>query len=145
MCAGGARSMPRLLYRRRGVLPLENRSAQHHKDRVIEAIKEELASIVTGELSDPRVGLVAVNEVMVAPGGRSARVYVAVAGDEREQQRCVAALNDAVGFIRHQLAEALSLRVAPELHFVLDTSGQYASRIDELLDRIGKQNKRTKH
>jgi ribosome-binding factor A len=124
---------------------LENRSAQHHKDRVIEAIKEELASIVTGELSDPRVGLVTVNEVMVAPGGRSARVYVAVAGDEREQQRSVAALNDAVGFIRHQLAEALSLRVAPELHFVLDTSGQYASRIDELLDRIGKQDKRKKH
>jgi ribosome-binding factor A len=124
---------------------LENRNAQHHKDRLVEAIKEELTSIVTGELSDPRIGLVTVNEVAVAPGGRSARVYVAVTGEEREQRNCVAALNDAVGFIRHQLAEALSLRVAPELHFVLDISGQHASRIDELLERIGKQNKRRKN
>lgn len=121
---------------------MENRSAQHHKDRLIEAIREELTSIVTGELSDPRIGLVTVNEVTIAPGGRAARVYVSVAGDERERRSSIDALNDAVGFIRHQLAEALSLRVAPELRFILDTSGQYASRIDELLDRIGKHNKK---
>jgi ribosome-binding factor A len=118
---------------------LENRSAQHHKDRLMEAIKEELASIVTGELGDPRIGLVTVNEVAIAAGGKSARVFVSVAGDEREQKSSITALNEAVGFIRHQLAEALSLRVAPDLHFVLDTSGEYASRIDELLQRIGKQ------
>jgi ribosome-binding factor A len=118
---------------------LENRNAQHHKDRLTEAIKEELASIVTGELNDPRIGLVTVNEVAIAAGGKSARIFISVTGDEREQKSSVAALNDAVGFIRHQLAEALNLRVAPDLHFVLDTSGQYASRIDELLDRIGKQ------
>lgn len=121
---------------------MENRSAQHHKDRLIEAIKEELVIIVTGELSDPRIGLVTVNEVAMAPGGKSARIYVAVEGDEREQKECVTALNDAVGFIRHQLAEALSLRVAPDLHFVLDNSGRYASRIDELLHRVAKKNQK---
>ena len=118
---------------------MENRSAQHHKDRLFEAIKEELVSIVTGELSDPRIGLLSVNEVAIAPGGKSARVYVAVEGAEREQKACIAALNDAVGFIRHRLAEAVGLRVAPDLHFVLDTSGQYGSRIDALLQRIEKR------
>ena len=121
---------------------MENRSAQHHKDRLIEAIKEELVIIVTGELSDPRIGLVTVNEVLMAPGGKSARVYVAVEGDEREQNECVTALNDAVGYIRHQLADALSLRVAPDLHFVLDSSGRYGARIDELLHRIDKRSKK---
>jgi ribosome-binding factor A len=123
---------------------LENRSAQHHKDRLIEAIKEELVIIATGELSDPRIGLVTVNEVVMARGGKSARIYVSVEGDEREQKECVTALNDAVGFVRHQLAAALSLRVAPDLHFVLDTSGQYGSRIDELLHRIDKRSKKKK-
>lgn len=118
---------------------MENRSAQHHKDRLIEAIKEELVIIVTGELSDPRIGLVTVNEVIPAAGGKSIRVYVAVEGDEREQKECVAALNDAVGFIRHELAETLSLRVPPDLVFVLDSSVTYGARIDELLERIDKR------
>lgn len=121
---------------------MENRSAQHHKDRLIEAIKEELVIIVTGELSDPRIGLVTVNEVAMAPGGKAARIYVSVEGDEREQKECTAALNDAVGYIRHQLADALSLRIAPDLHFVLDNSGLYGARIDELLHRIDKRGKK---
>lgn len=121
---------------------MENRSAQHHKDRLIEAIKEELVIIVTGELSDPRIGLVTVNEIIMAPGGKAVRVYVAVEGDEREQKECVTALNDAIGFIRHQLADSLSLRVAPDLHFVLDSSNKYGARIDELLHRIDKRAKK---
>ncbi len=121
---------------------MENRSAQHHKDRLMEAIKEELVIIVTGELSDPRVGLLTVNEVIMAPGGKAMRVYVAVEGDEREQKECVAALNDAVGFIRHQLADSLSLRVAPDIHFVLDSATKYGARIDELLQRIDKRGKK---
>ena len=123
---------------------MENRSAQHHKDRLFEAIKEELASIVAGELSDPRIGLVSVAEVVFAHGGKSARIYVAVEGAEREQKESIAALNDAVGFIRHRLADALRLRVAPDLYFVLDTSGQYGSRIDELIGRIEKRGKRNR-
>jgi ribosome-binding factor A len=108
----------------------------------MEAIKEELVIIVTGELSDPRVGLLTVNEVIMAPGGKAMRVYVAVEGDEREQKECVAALNDAVGFIRHQLADSLSLRVAPDIHFVLDSATKYGARIDELLQRIDKRGKK---
>lgn len=121
---------------------MENRSAQHHKDRLHEAIKEELTIIVTGELSDPRIGLVTVNEVAMAPGGKSARIYVGVSGEEHEQKQSVTALNEAVGFIRHQLAEALDLRVPPDLHFVLDVSNEYGARIDELLHRIEKRGKK---
>jgi len=121
---------------------VENRSAQHHKDRLVEAIKEELVIIVTGELYDPRIGLVTVNEVIMAPGGKAARIYVAVDGDEREQKECITALNDAVGYIRHQLADSLSLRVAPDIHFVLDSSVRYGARIDELLHRIDKRGKK---
>jgi ribosome-binding factor A len=123
---------------------VENRSAQHHKDRLFEAIKEELASIVTGELTDPRIGLLNVQEIAMAPGGKSARIYVAVEGNQREQKECVVALNDAVGFIRHRLCDALRLRVAPDLHFVLDTAGQYGSRVDQLLERIEKRSKKNK-
>lgn len=121
---------------------MENRNAQHHKDRLVEAIKEELILLVTGELSDPRIGLVTVSEIHMAPGGKSAKIFVAVEGNAREQKECVAALNEAVGYIRHELADTLKLRVAPDLYFVLDTSEQYGSRIDQLLTRIGKESRR---
>jgi ribosome-binding factor A len=50
-------------------------------------------------------------------------------------------LNAAKGFIRHQLAERMGLRYAPELLFVIDRSEQYSSRIDELLGRTKKRKK----
>jgi ribosome-binding factor A len=123
---------------------VENRSAQHHKDRQVEAIKEELTLIVTGELNDPRIGLVTVNEVVMAPGGKSARIYVSLEGNEKEQKQSLSALTEAVGFIRHQLADALSLRVAPDVHFVADTSVLHGARVEQLLTRIEKRERKRK-
>jgi ribosome-binding factor A len=123
---------------------VENRSAQHHKDRQVEAIKEELTLIVTGELNDPRIGLVTVNEVVMAPGGKSARIYVSLEGDEKEQKQSLSALTEAVGYIRHQLADALSLRVAPDVHFVADTSVLHGARVEQLLTRIEKRERKRK-
>jgi len=123
---------------------VENRSAQHHKDRQVEAIKEELTLIVTGELNDPRIGLVTVNEVVMAQGGKSARIYVSLEGDEKEQKQSLSALTEAVGYIRHQLADALSLRVAPDVHFVADTSVLHGARVEQLLTRIEKRERKRK-
>lgn len=123
---------------------MENRSAQHHKDRQVEAIKEELTLIVTGELNDPRIGLVTVNEVVMAQGGKSARIYVSLEGDEKEQKQSLSALTEAVGYIRHQLADALSLRVAPDVHFVADTSVLHGARVEQLLTRIEKRERKRK-
>ena len=123
---------------------MENRSAQHHKDRQVEAIKEELVLIVTGELNDPRIGLVTVQEVVMAPGGKSARIYVSLEGDEKEQKQSLSALNDAIGYIRHQLADALSLRVSPDVHFVADTSVLHGARVEQLLTRIEKRERKRK-
>ena len=121
---------------------MEKRNAQHHKDRLVEAIKDELVVLVSGGLSDPRIGLVSVNEVRMAPGGKAARVYVSAEGSEQEQKKSLTALNEAVGFIRHSLAQSLSLRVAPDLVFVLENCEKNEARIDELLNRIEKQNKK---
>jgi ribosome-binding factor A len=44
-----------------------------------------------------------------------------------------------VGYIRHEVADRLHLRRAPELVFVLDRSEKYQSRVDELLKRTRKK------
>jgi ribosome-binding factor A len=117
----------------------ERRAREHHMQRLAEALRDEIGAILEGELADPRVGLATVSEVQLAPDGRSARVFVAVAGDEKQAQDTMAGIESAKGFIRRELAERLQLRHAPELHFVLDQSEQYGARIDQLLDRVSKR------
>jgi len=118
---------------------LERRSREHHMQRLAEAMRDEVGAILEGELADPRIGLVTVSEVQLAPDGRSGRVFVAVAGDEKQARESMAGIESAKGFIRHELAERLQLRHAPELHFLLDTSEQYGARIYQLLDRVKKR------
>ena len=120
---------------------VEVRPPKHQRERRVEAFREEIDLILEGELGDPRIGLSAVTEVVLAPGGKMARVFVRVHGGEEEAEETLAGLNAAKGFIRHQLAERMGLRQAPELVFVIDRSEQYASRIDELLGRTKKRKK----
>jgi ribosome-binding factor A len=104
-------------------------------------MREEIETMVEGELADPRIGLVNVSKVELAEDGRSARVYVEVEGDDADAERSIEGLNGAVGFIRHELAERLHLRRAPELFFHLDRSQKYEARINELLNRSKKKSK----
>ena len=121
---------------------MENRGQKHHRERMEEALREEIAALVEGELGDPRIGLVSVSEVHLGPDGKSARVFVAAAGSDDEAQQSLEGLNAARGYIRHELTRRLGVRQAPEVFFVLDHSEQYGGRIDELLHRIEKRKKR---
>lgn len=119
----------------------EKRGQQHHRERLGEALREEVETILEGELGDPRIGLVNVSEVHLASDSRSARIFVVVQGNEEDGERTLEGLNAARGFIRHELAERLKLRRPPELFFHIDRSHEYQARITELLDRTKKRKK----
>ena len=118
---------------------MERRGQKYHRERLGEALREEIETILEGELSDPRIGLVNVSEVILAPDSRSARVLVVAQGDDDEAQETMEGLRAACGYVRRELAERLHLRRPPELLFILDRSHQYESRIDELLNRAKKR------
>jgi len=118
---------------------VEKRGAKYHRERLGEALREEIETIVEGELGDPRIGLVSVTSVVLAQDSRSAQVFVTLDGDDEEAQRSLQGLTAAVGFIRREVAENLHLRRPPELYFHLDRSDQYGARIEELLGRTGKK------
>jgi len=121
-------------------MPID-RSREHHRERISEALRIELTSIVEGELGDPRIAPLALTEMHMNPGGKSLRAFVQVAGDEYEAQRSIEGLMSAKGYIRRELADRLGLRKVPELLFELDKSQQYSARIEELLKRVGKRMK----
>ncbi|HEY6969651.1 MAG TPA: 30S ribosome-binding factor RbfA [Candidatus Angelobacter sp.] len=119
----------------------EQRGKQHHLERLSEALKDEIGALIEGELGDPRIGLCNVTEVLLAPDGKSARVFIQVSGDDEEADRTLKAIETAKGYIRHELLERLGVRHVPELNFILDRSQELGARIDELLGRTKKRKK----
>ena len=117
---------------------MERRGQKYHRERLGEALKEEIETIVEGELADPRIGLATVTSVELASDGRSARVLVMVHGSDEECQRSMEGLAAAAAFIRHEVADRLHLRRAPELLFILDRSDKFNARVDQLLKRTKK-------
>ena len=120
---------------------MEKRAVKHHRGRVGEALREEIETLVEGELADPRIGLVSVTAVHVAEDGRSAEVWVNVEGDDRDADESLEGLEAAKAYIRHELVERLRLRRAPELVFRLDRAEVDKARVEELLGRAKKRDK----
>lgn len=123
-------------------MPLQ-RGREHHRNRVAETLREEIAVIVEGELSDPRIGSVHVTEVALAPGGKSGQVYVAVSGNEAEEQQTLEGLLAARGYIRAELLERMGVRRIPDLTFHLDRSEKIGERMETLLDRMKKRTRKS--
>ena len=123
----------------------EHRARKHHQDRVAETLREEIGAMIEGELSDPRIDFCYVSEVALNPGGKSARVYVAIDSAVKDIAKAeadtVAGLEAAKGYIRHELKERMGKRHVPELIFLADRSGRFQARIDELMSRSRKQNR----
>ncbi|HEY0796523.1 MAG TPA: 30S ribosome-binding factor RbfA [Acidisarcina sp.] len=120
-----------------------DRAKQYHRERVAGTLKDEITSMIEGELSDPRISFAYVTQVILNPGGKSALVYIAVDGGAQEEEDTVAGLIDARGYIRHGLLERLGTRHVPDLTFHIDKSTKVKSRIDDLLGREKKRRKKS--
>jgi ribosome-binding factor A len=123
----------------------EHRARKHHQDRVAETLRLEIGAMIEGELSDPRIDFCYVTEVVLNPGGRSARVYIAVDNSvkdiEKSEENTIAGLEAAKGYIRYELKERMGVRHVPDLSFLADRSGRFQARIDELMERSRKRHK----
>lgn len=104
--------------------------------RVGEQIKKEIVDIVRSEVKDPRVGFVTITSVEASGDLQHATVYVSVLGDEEKRKASLEALQKASGFIRSEVGRRVRLRRTPELHFKLDTSLDYSTRISAVLKDI---------
>jgi ribosome-binding factor A len=110
---------------------------------VAETLREEIGAMIEGELSDPRIGFCYVTEVVMNPGAKSARVYVAldtaVKDIAKAEEETVAGLEAAKGYIRIELKDRMGVRHVPELSFLADRSGRFQARIEELMGRSRKR------
>ncbi len=120
----------------------EQRARTYHRNRVANTFSEEIGAMLEGELSDPRIAPAHVTEVVLAPGGKSARIFVAVQGTFEEEEETLAGLTTAREYIRSQLRDRMGVRHVPELSFAIDRSEKMTGRMDELLGRMRKREKK---
>ena len=119
----------------------EQRARDYHRGRVVNTFAEEITAMLEGELSDPRIAPCHVTEVVLAPGGKSCRVFIAVTGSEKEEAETLEGLMTARGFIRTEIRYRMGVRHVPDLSFLADRSGRFQARFVELMDRSRKRQK----
>ena len=103
--------------------------------RVAEQLKRELAAIIGRVLKDPRVGLVTVTAVEVSKDLAYAKVFVSSIGGQGSRDELLAALRHASGFLRHEIGQAMKLRIIPELRFHYDETLEKAAKLEALIAR----------
>src|SRR5262249_9304315 len=87
-------------------------------------------------MKDPRIGFASITDVEVSADLRHAKVFVSVMGGEEEQRATMASFDRATGFLRHELAQRLTIRHTPELAFRLDQSIARGAHVLDLINQV---------
>jgi len=105
-------------------------------EKVAEAIRQEVSTIIHDELNDPRLGFVTIIRVELSADLRNATIFFSVLGSDEAHVKTLKALESALGLIRKLVTKRLGLRFAPEIIFRVDRSSEYSVRIEEVLNEI---------
>ena len=103
--------------------------------RVAEQLQRELAELIRRELTDPRAGMVTVTAVELSKDLAYAKVFVSALGGKLAPSELIGMLQHASGYYRHELGQALRLRILPELRFHYDATEERAAHLEDLIAR----------
>lgn len=109
--------------------------------KVGELIRQALSKLfMRGEI--PYLGnlSITVSEVRISPDLRNATAFIYPLGGEMSDD-LMAVLAEYEGFIRKYVVKEVYLKRAPQIHFKLDTSFEYAENIDRLLRQLPEKEK----
>ena len=102
--------------------------------RVGDQIQRELAELLRLQVKDPRIGMVTVTAVDVAPDLSHAKIFVTHLGGSGEAAAVVSALQHTAGYLRRELSHRLKLYSVPELRFYYDDSIESGIKLSLLID-----------
>jgi ribosome-binding factor A len=106
------------------------------QDQLSEVITRELSDLMRSRMKDPRIGFASITDVDVSADLRHAKVFVSVMGTSEEQHATMKGLDHATGFLRHELAQRLTVRHVPEIAFKLDESIARGAHVLDLINRV---------
>ena len=94
--------------------------SSRRQEKASQAIKEVVSTTVLFTLRDPRIKNVTVLAAEASADLQTAKVYVSVMGEPKDEALTLHGLESAKGFIQSKIAERLQTRYTPVLTFVID-------------------------
>ena len=111
-------------------------------ERVNSELARQITKIIAEDVKDPRLhnAIIGVTKLYTTPDLKYAKVYLSIdASSEEERQEAYYTVCRSKTFIRNMLKDSVQIRLLPELNFIIDDSVDYSIKIDEILNKIKKQ------
>lgn len=111
-------------------------------ERVNSELARQITKIIAEDVKDPHLhnAIIGVTKLYTTPDLKYAKVYLSIyASSEEERQEAYYTVCRSKTFIRNMLKDSVQIRLLPELNFIIDDSVDYSIKIDEILNKIKKQ------
>jgi len=112
--------------------------------RIADRIRQEISEMLIREINDPRLHQIFITDAKVDRELAFADIYVSAVEGSVRSAEILAGLEHASGFLRHELAARIALRVFPRLRFHWDPTPENADRIERLLADLKKNERPSK-
>ena len=111
-------------------------------ERVNSELARQITKIIAEDVKDPRLhnAIIGVTKLYTTPDLKYAKVYLSIyAANDEERQEAYYTICRSKTFIRNMLKDSVQIRLLPEFNFIIDDSVDYSIKIDEILNKIKKQ------
>lgn len=100
-------------------------------------IQKNISQIIRN-LKDPRInGIISVQEVNLTRDFSYCTIYISIF-NSTNNELCFQQIVNSIPYIRRELAKTLDIRIVPELLFKLDTTLEYAEKIEKIIKETKK-------
>ena len=108
--------------------------------RINQLIKKELSQIILREIEFPQDVLVTITRVETSPNLIESNVWISVLPEEK-LKIILEILNKNIYFLQQKLNKRLTMRPIPRIKFLEERKTSEASRIEEILEELKKEEK----
>lgn len=115
--------------------------------RIGEEIRKIISEMLLREIKDPRLteNMVSVSAVEVSGDGSYTTVFVSILGfgkdgfaTDEQKASVLEGFENAKGMIRREVGHRLQIHHVPELTFKIDSSMEYGTKMDRIIDGLSK-------
>ena len=108
--------------------------------RVNQVIRAQISQILLKEFDFPLEILVTITRVETSKNLRDCKIYVSVL-PEKDSQKIINFLNRRSHLFYKKLRKILKMKIIPDCHFKKEEKIQKADRIEEILEKLKKEEK----
>jgi len=108
--------------------------------RVNQLLKKELGQIILKEIDFPKDVLVTITRVETLPDLNESKIFISVFPENKEKE-IIGSLVRKIYFLQQKINRRLKMRPLPRLLFLLEEKTAEAGKIEELLEKLKKEEK----